>query len=115
MEAMRENVLDVYAMYGTLGIDEIVFGDVGNREKGQCRDLIKSCSDCVSTSIRTLGKTDTVKMEIRCTTDAPVCYNPYRIAQVESEAARTIIAELIDNGIVRESVSPNSRSDHFSD
>lgn len=108
MEIMRKNVLDVYAMDGASRIEQIVFGDVDDREKEQCRDLIRLYSDCIWTSMWNLGKTNTVKMEIRCTTDTPVCYDPYRMAQVERGVARKIIAELIDNGIVRESVSPHS-------
>jgi len=46
-------------------------------------DLIRECSDCVSTSVANLKKTDAHVMSIRCTTDEPIVYRPYRMAESE--------------------------------
>jgi len=43
---------------------------VVNEEAQKCTDLIRGYSDCVSTSVANLGKTDAHTMSIRCTTDS---------------------------------------------
>ena len=43
-------------------------------------DLIRECSDCVSTSVANLKKTDAHVMSI---TDEPIVYRPYRMAESE--------------------------------
>lgn len=90
----------------TIGIDQLTFGDVDDISRKDCEELIKEYADCTSATMQTLGKTSTVEMEIRCTVDTPVCYHPYRMAEIEREIARKIINELLENNIVRESRSP---------
>lgn len=41
-------------------------------------------------------------MSIRCTSDVPVVYRPYRLAESEKRIQREIIQELLTNGIIRE-------------
>lgn len=56
--------------------------------------------------MKDLGKTDTVTLSIRCTSDVPVVYRPYRLAEPEKQILRKMVQELLDNGIIRESNSP---------
>lgn len=101
----NKNIVGIYPVESVSEGGEIVFGNVDYESKKLCKALINSYSDRISTSIRTLGKTSTVEMDIRCMPDSPIVYNPYRMAETERMAARRIIDELLDNDIVRESES----------
>lgn len=68
--------------------------------------LLQEYNDRFATSLKTLGKTNSTEMEIKCITDRPVVYNPYRMAIPEKVILREIIDELLDNDIIRESDSP---------
>ena len=45
-------------------------GVVNEEAQRKCTDLIRGYSDCVSTSVVNLGKTDAHTMSIRCKTDS---------------------------------------------
>ncbi|XP_076758417.1 uncharacterized protein LOC143427834 [Xylocopa sonorina] len=81
-------------------------GNVGNEERRLCVALIEEFRDCISSPMRDLGKMNTVSLEIRCVTDELIAYNPYRLAEPEKKVVRQIIADLLQNGIIRESDSP---------
>lgn len=68
--------------------------------------LLRQFKDCIALSILELGKTDVAALRIRCTTDEPIAYRPYRLAEIEKRIVRGIIRELLDNGIIRESELP---------
>lgn len=76
------------------------------RVEQQCVELIREFRDCVSHTIKDLGRTDAISLSIRCTSDIPVVYRPYRLAEAEKRTLRDLIQELLDNNIIRESNSP---------
>jgi len=43
-------------------------------------------SDCASSSMRDLGRTSAVSMNIHCTINAPVVYRPYRIRKASAQS-----------------------------
>ncbi|CAK9796589.1 Transposon Ty3-I Gag-Pol polyprotein [Anthophora quadrimaculata] len=81
-------------------------GNIGEKARRLCVALLEEFRDCISTSMRDLGKTNTIAMEIKCLTDEPIVYRPYRLAESEKRVVREIIADLLANGIIRESESP---------
>nr|XP_012138507.1 PREDICTED: uncharacterized protein K02A2.6-like [Megachile rotundata] len=82
------------------------FGNIGKINRQLCIVLLEEFQDCVSSSMRDLGRTNTVSMEIKCLTDEPVAYRPYRLAEPQKVIVRSIIEDLLNNGIIRESDSP---------
>lgn len=62
--------------------------------------------DCVSFSLQNLGQTNVTQMSLKLICDEPVVYNPYRMSVSEEDILRGIIKELLDNKIIRESISP---------
>lgn len=48
----------------------------------------------------------TAELEIKLKEDKIICRNPYRMALCEREQVKTIISDLLSNGIIRESRSP---------
>jgi hypothetical protein len=53
-----------------------------------------------------LGKTNSAQSVIKCITDEPVIYHPYRLPEAETKILQGIIDELLNNEIIRESNSP---------
>lgn len=86
--------------------DTIHIGTTNENVKQQCTELIRGSRDCISFSMKDLGKTNAATLSIRCTTDIPIVYRPYRLAGPEKLVLREIIQELLDNDIIRESSSP---------
>lgn len=84
----------------------IIRTDANEEVKQQCAALIWEFRDCVSFSIKDLGKTDATMLNIRCTSEIPVNYRPYRLSESEKQVTREIVRELLINNIIRESNSP---------
>lgn len=87
-------------------INNLDVGDINKIIQQQLMTLLNNFKDCISTTLKNLGKTDTVKMEIKCLSDVPIVYRPYRLPEIEKAMLRKIIAELLENGIIQESQSP---------
>lgn len=86
--------------------DTVRTGIISEEAKQQCADLIREFKDCIACSVKDLGKTEAASLDIRCTSDVPVVYRPYRLAETEKRIVREIIQELLANNIIRESNSP---------
>jgi hypothetical protein len=84
----------------------ITYEDVPEEYKEKCARLLSKFADRVSTSMADLGKTDAAQLEIKCVTDQPVVYHPYRMPQAEKQILQGILTELLENGIIQESKSP---------
>ncbi|KMQ98330.1 hypothetical protein RF55_1303 [Lasius niger] len=103
-----ENIVDINFSNIERAGDDIAKYTSGIKEeaKQQCTELLNHFRDCISFSITDLGKTDAAALNIRCTSDVPVVYRPYRLAESEKRIVREIIQELLTNDIIRESSSP---------
>jgi len=102
-----ENIVDVN--FADLQTHDTVNINVESEEaESQCTDLIREFRDCIALSIKELRKTEATSLSIRCTTDVPVVYRPYRLSEAKKQIVRDIIQELLANGIIRESKSPNA-------
>ncbi|XP_011883872.1 PREDICTED: uncharacterized protein LOC105571014 [Vollenhovia emeryi] len=102
-----ENIVGVY-FSNVRGSNEITIttGTAGKKAKQLATALLREFEDCIARSVSELGKTDGAALRIRCTTDEPIVYRPYRLAEAEKRVVREMIRELLDNGIIRESESP---------
>lgn len=103
----NENIIDVN--FTDMRKDDTIVirtGAINEEAKRQCKTLLRDFKDCISFSIKDLGKTDATSLSIRCTSDMPVVYRPYRLAENEKRVVREIIRELVANNIIRESKSP---------
>jgi len=56
--------------------------------------------------MKDLGRTNAASLSIRCTTDVPVVYRPYRLAEPEKQVLRDIVSELLTHGIFQKSTLP---------
>lgn len=85
---------------------DIVTG--GNLDKSEVKSLVSLLNKyrtCFAFDLSELGKTDLVKMEIHLKDDEPVVYRPYRLPFSERDKVRTMVSELLENGIIRPSTS----------
>lgn len=85
--------------------DAIIIRVESEEAKRQCVDLIREFRDCVAFSIENLEKTEAASLSIRCTSDVPVVYRPYRLATAEKQVLKEIIQKLLANRIIRGSQS----------
>lgn len=99
------NVCDVEQ--DSITIETLKIGDqVKDTQKLQIVTLLNEYRDCVSFSLRDLGKTNGTQMSLKLKCDEPVVYNPYRMSVAEKDTLRGIVKELLENEIIRESTSP---------
>lgn len=99
MDDRTKNIIDVNFFDVERKPDDIVeYTDVVRKEaRQQCTKLLQHFRDCISFSITDLGKTDAAALNIRCTSDVPVVYRPYRLAE---SVVRKMIHELLTNNII---------------
>ena len=64
------------------------FGNIKKRERNALIALMEEFRDCVSSSMKDLGRTNITEIEIKCFTEEPVAYQPYRLSESEKEIVR---------------------------
>lgn len=117
MQSKRDNLLskedcvkNIYRI-SEQGSKQITLADINTDDglqdlvKKELCDLLNSNRECFAFSTAELGKTDLTEMHIKLKDDSPVTYRPYRLSISEREKVKTIIEDLCNNGIVRESES----------
>lgn len=67
--------------------------------------LLDKYQHCFAFSLRELGCTSVTEMTIELNSKRPVVYRPYRLSHKERENVREMVGDMLDAGIVRESVS----------
>lgn len=70
------------------------------------KKLLEKYKDCFSSNLKDLGFTTTTEMVINLKDSEPVVYRPYRLSQTERVHVRTMVQEMLDANIIRESNSP---------
>lgn len=83
----------------------IIDADLDEQVLEQLLSTLNSRRDCFAFSLAELGKTSLAEMQINLKDSVPVTYRPYRISLAEREKVKTIVNELLDSGIIRESTS----------
>ncbi|CAG9137643.1 unnamed protein product [Plutella xylostella] len=75
-------------------------------EKHKLYQLLKKFKDCFSSGLHDLGYSTETEMVIHLKDSEPVVYRPYRLSYAERKVVQSMIDEMVDCGIVRESNSP---------
>lgn len=88
-----------------LNMADVKVGDLSTTEHDQLLKLLNRFRYMFAKDTKDLGCTDLIKMHIQTTTDQPVHFKPYRLAHKESEIVHEKVQDLINAGIVRESMS----------
>jgi hypothetical protein len=78
---------------------------VSDNDRDRLLGVLKKYQHCFATSLKGLGCTNAAEMGIELNSQRPVVYRPYRLSHHEREKVRSMVGEMLDAGIVRESVS----------
>jgi hypothetical protein len=85
--------------------DDLINTPLKNGEADLLRKLLSKFSNYITTG-NSVAAITTAELEIKLKTDKIICYNPYRMPLCEREKVKTIVDDLLKNGIIRESTSP---------
>lgn len=86
--------------------NQVQVGDaVSIADRDKLIDPLRRHSDCFAYDLAGLGCANTTKMNIELSSQRPVVYRPYRLSHHEREKVRGMIDEMLQAGIIRESVS----------
>lgn len=86
--------------------DDFNHGNLNPEELKQLKQLLEKYADCFSSGLHDLGFTDLTEMVIELEDTQPVVYRPYRMSYADRALVRSMVQEMVDYGIVRESTSP---------
>ncbi|XP_063634795.1 uncharacterized protein LOC134805417 [Cydia splendana] len=87
-------------------VKQVRIGDgVSSDDRDKLLDLLKKYRHCFASSLASLGCTNAAEMSIELNSQRPVVYRPYRLSHHEREKVRSMVGEMLEAGIVRESVS----------
>lgn len=81
-------------------------GKISSKQKGNLVSLLNKYHSCFSTNLHELGFTTATEMVIHLKDSVPVVYRPYRLSFADRRLVQNMVQEMLDCGIVRESVSP---------
>lgn len=105
------NRVVVEQQLGTTGTDtfdesKVRVGEkVSEADKQSLLVLLKKYKHCFASSLKDLGCTNKTEMNIELNSNRPVVYRPYRLSHHEREKVRNMVGEMLDAGVVKESVS----------
>lgn len=86
-------------------LSDLNVGNLSNCQNANLLKLLNNFSHLFAKDTKDLGCTDLIKMHIQTTTSQPVFCKPYRLSFKENEIVHEKINDLLDAGIIRESMS----------
>lgn len=105
LDVMRVFMSSVSNLVPLESADVKVGPELSSSEKEELVLLLNKYRRCFASNLSELGSTSVGEMTITLTNDDPVVYRPYRLAMKEKEVVRDMVAELLENEIVRLLVS----------
>ena len=89
-----------------IDVDMVRMGDnVNEHDRQTLFTILNKYKHCFASSLKELGCTNAAEMTIDINNKQPIVYRPYRLSHKEREQVRTMVGEMLDAGIIRESVS----------
>jgi hypothetical protein len=89
-----------------LNVDDIkIESQIGDDHKNRLITLLDTHRACFATNLHELGCVKDTEMNIELSDKRPVVYGPYRLSHTERQVVRDMVGELVDAGIVQDSVS----------
>lgn len=70
------------------------------------QSLLAKYDNCFSSGLHDLGYTSVTEMTIELNDADPIVYRPYRMSHAEKSLVRTMIQDMLDGDIIKESSSP---------
>lgn len=83
-----------------------ISGDLDQTAVDELLILLNKYRHRFASSLSELGHSSVCEMNIDLHNGEPIVYRPYRLAMKEKEVVREMVNELLENGILRPSVSP---------
>lgn len=84
---------------------EIDVGELECNDRNRLLALLSKYMHLFARDTKDLVCTDLIEMHIQTTTEKPVHFNPYRLSNKKNEIVNDKVQDLIEAGIVRESMS----------
>ncbi|KAJ8706078.1 hypothetical protein PYW07_010855 [Mythimna separata] len=104
--SMHANVMSINQLTGKeLQLSDINVGDLESNDCNRLLKLLNKFRHLFARNTKELGCTDVLKMHIQTTTEQPVYRKPYRLSFKENEIVNEKVQDLIEAGVVRESIS----------
>lgn len=89
-----------------ISLDEVKVGDLATQEeKHRLIEILHTFKHLFASSLKDLGCTDVTQMNIELNSTKPIVYRPYRLAHHERDKVQTMVSEMLEANIIRESVS----------
>lgn len=86
--------------------EKVRVGDnIENFQREKLTQLLNKYNHCFASSLSELGCTNITEMTIELNSKQPVVYRPYRLSHKERGDVREMVNEMLEAGIVRDSVS----------
>ena len=74
---------------------------LSNEEADNLKQVLRSHQDSFADTTSQLGTCSCVKMEIKLTTDKPICAKPYRLPFAKRPILSDIVNDLLESNIIR--------------
>lgn len=68
-------------------------------------EILNKYKHCFASTLKELGCTNAAEMTIEINSKRPIVYRPYRLSHKEREQVRTMVSEMIEADVIRESTS----------
>lgn len=78
---------------------------VNEHDRQKLLDILNKYKQCFASTLKELGCSNATEMTIETNSKQPIVYRPYRLSHKEREQVRTMVGEMLDAGIIKESVS----------